>query len=53
MEHHHADLGDVPLHDVTAGRGFPLVLLHGWPQSWYEWRRVMPGLADRYLGHRA
>ncbi len=48
MEHHYADLGDVRLHYVTAGRGFPLVLLHGWPQSWYEWRLVMPGLAERF-----
>ena len=43
--HHHADLGDVRLHYVTLGQGFPVVLLHGWPQSWYEWRHIMPGLA--------
>jgi pimeloyl-ACP methyl ester carboxylesterase len=48
MEHHHADLVDVRLHYVTAGTGFPVVLLHGWPQSWYEWRKVIPGLAERY-----
>ncbi len=48
MEHHHADLGDVRLHYVTAGQGFPVVLLHGWPQSWYEWRRIMPRLAGEY-----
>src|SRR4051794_7653749 len=48
MRHHHADLGDVRLHYVTAGSGFPVVLLHGWPQSWYEWRHVIPGLAERY-----
>lgn len=48
MEHHHADLGDVRLHYVTAGTGFPVVLLHGWPQSWYEWRKIMPDLASRY-----
>jgi pimeloyl-ACP methyl ester carboxylesterase len=48
MEHAHADLGDVRLHYVTAGAGFPVVLLHGWPQSWYEWRRVIPGLAERF-----
>lgn len=23
----------------------PLVLLHGWPQHWYEWRKVLPELA--------
>jgi pimeloyl-ACP methyl ester carboxylesterase len=48
MDHHHADLGDVRLHYVTAGTGFPVVLLHGWPQSWYEWRHVMPRLAAEY-----
>jgi pimeloyl-ACP methyl ester carboxylesterase len=48
LEHHHADLGDVRLHYVTAGAGFPVVLLHGWPQSWYEWRKVIPGLAARF-----
>lgn len=48
IEHHHADLGDVRLHYVTAGVGFPVVLLHGWPQSWYEWRHVIPGLARNF-----
>ena len=48
VDHHHADLGDVRLHYVTAGAGFPVVLLHGWPQSWYEWRHIIPGLADRF-----
>jgi pimeloyl-ACP methyl ester carboxylesterase len=33
---------------VTAGRGDPVVLLHGWPQTWFEWRRIMPALAERY-----
>ncbi len=48
MNHHHADLGDVRLHYVTLGEGFPVVLLHGWPQTWYEWRHIMPRLAERY-----
>jgi pimeloyl-ACP methyl ester carboxylesterase len=48
LTHHHHDLGDVRLHYVTMGAGFPLVLLHGWPQSWYEWRHVMPALAKRF-----
>jgi pimeloyl-ACP methyl ester carboxylesterase len=45
VTHHHADLGDMRLHFVTMGQGFPVVLLHGWPQSWYEWRHIIPGLA--------
>ena len=45
MKHHYADLGDVRLHYVTSGQGFPVVLLHGWPQTWYEWRHIIPELA--------
>ena len=48
LSHHYADLGDVQLHYVTAGAGFPVVLLHGWPQSWYAWRHVLTTLATKY-----
>jgi pimeloyl-ACP methyl ester carboxylesterase len=48
VEHHYAELDDVLLHYVTAGSGPPLVLIHGWPQTWFEWMRVMPALAERY-----
>lgn len=48
VEHHYAELDDVLLHYVTAGSGPPLVLIHGWPQTWFEWLRVMPALAERY-----
>lgn len=48
IEHHHADLGDVRLHYVTAGHGEPVVLLHGWPQTWFCWRRVLPLLAGEF-----
>jgi pimeloyl-ACP methyl ester carboxylesterase len=30
---------------VTGGDGPPLLLVHGWPETWYAWRLVMPGLA--------
>ena len=46
--HHDAEVGEVMLHYVTMGSGPPLVLLHGWPQTWYEWRLVMPALAKRF-----
>jgi len=46
--HHTIALDGVSLHYVIAGSGDPLVLLHGWPQTWYEWRRIMPELAERY-----
>ncbi len=48
VTHHYAELGDVILHYVMAGNGPPVVLLHGWPQTWYEWRDVIPVLAERY-----
>jgi len=44
FEHHYADLGQVRLHYVTAGTGDPVVLLHGWPQTWYCWKQVIPSL---------
>ncbi|WP_264065507.1 alpha/beta fold hydrolase [Mycolicibacterium komossense] len=37
---------DVRLHYVVAGQGDPVVLLPGWPQSWYTWRFVMPQLIN-------
>ena len=23
-------------------------MLHGWPETWYEWRHIMPALAKNY-----
>lgn len=46
--HHHRVVNGFRMHYVTAGKGYPLVLLHGWPQSWYEWRKVLPALAERF-----
>jgi pimeloyl-ACP methyl ester carboxylesterase len=48
FHHGYADLGDVRVHYVTAGTGPAVVLLHGWPQTWYMWREIIPGLATRY-----
>jgi pimeloyl-ACP methyl ester carboxylesterase len=44
----YVDTGEVQLHIVTGGDGPPLLLVHGWPESWYAWRRVMPALARRF-----
>ncbi len=49
VEHGKVDVGDgVRLHYVAAGSGPPLVLVHGFPQTWWEWRRIMPALARRF-----
>src|SRR5215203_217806 len=38
----------VQIDGAEAGSGPPLVLLHGWPQNWYCWRRVAPLVMHRY-----
>ncbi|MFG2062813.1 alpha/beta fold hydrolase [Micromonospora sp. NPDC048871] len=44
----YATVNGVRLHYVIGGRGKPLFLLHGWPQTWWEYHKVMPALATRY-----
>ena len=41
----YVDTGELRLHAVTGGEGPPLLLVHGWPQLWYQFRLIMPGLA--------
>ena len=39
------DANGLRFHAVIGGKGPPLLLIHGWPQTWYQWRLVMPALA--------
>ncbi len=48
VEHRFVDLPGLRMHIAEAGSGEPLLLLHGWPQHWWVWRRLIPGLAERY-----
>src|SRR5499427_6966377 len=41
----YVDAGKLRLHAVTGGEGPPLLLVHGWPQLWYQFRLIMPALA--------
>lgn len=36
------------VHVAEAGCGEPVILLHGWPQHWWEWRFVIGPLAEHY-----
>ena len=42
------DTGRVRLHVVTGGTGPALLLLAGWPQTWYAWRHVMLALGEKF-----
>jgi len=50
VEHRFVDANGLRVHVAEAGApSAPAVLLlHGWPQHWYMWRRVMAGLRDEY-----
>ena len=48
FSHHMASVNGIQLHYVIGGQGDPIILLHGFPQSWYEWRHIMPALATHY-----
>ncbi len=45
VEHRFVQAGGVRLHVAEAGTGAPLLLVHGWPQHWYEWRGLVAELA--------
>ncbi|MVU82522.1 alpha/beta fold hydrolase [Nocardia sp. ET3-3] len=36
------------MHYVTGGSGDPVVLVPGWPTTWWSYRKIMPALAQRY-----
>lgn len=48
FSHHLVPVNGIQLHYVIGGHGDPVVLLHGWPETWYAWRHVMPALAKNY-----
>ena len=49
IEHRFVDTNRMRFHVAHAGSGPPVVLLHGWPQHWWAWRKVVPLLAADHL----
>jgi pimeloyl-ACP methyl ester carboxylesterase len=47
IQHREVQAGDLRMHVVEAGPpdGEPILVLHGWPQHWYQWRHQIPALA--------
>jgi pimeloyl-ACP methyl ester carboxylesterase len=49
--HYKTNVNGIQLHYIMGGKGEgdPIVLLHGFPQTWYEWRHIIPQLiANNY-----
>src|SRR5215207_475550 len=46
VSHRHVEVNGTRLHVAEAGAGPPLLLLHGWPQHWWCWRKLIPHLAE-------
>ncbi|MBA2345629.1 MAG: alpha/beta hydrolase [Rubrobacter sp.] len=46
--HQYLDANGIRVHYVRHGEGLPLVLLHGWPEFWFTWRKNIPVLAEEF-----
>lgn len=45
VTHRQVEIPGVRLHVAEAGDGPPVLMLHGWPQHWWIWRKVISELA--------
>lgn len=48
VKHGYADSGGVKIHYASVGSGPLIVMIHGFPDYWYTWRRQMEGLEDKF-----
>jgi pimeloyl-ACP methyl ester carboxylesterase len=50
VTHDYLEVNGFRAHVALAGDpdAEPVVLLHGWPQHWWTWNKVIPPLAERY-----
>lgn len=48
VRHRFVETSRLRMHVAEAGDGTPVVLLHGWPQHWYAWRKVIPLVSKRH-----
>ena len=44
----YAEVNGVKIHYVIGGKGEPLILLPGWPETWWAFHKMMPMLAEHY-----
>jgi pimeloyl-ACP methyl ester carboxylesterase len=48
LKHDHVTVRGTRIHYVSAGEGHPVLLLHGFPQFWHCWHRVIPELSKHF-----
>lgn len=48
LEHRLVATNGIRMHCVIGGSGPPLYLLHGWPQTWLEWREIAGRFLDQF-----
>ncbi|HKB44493.1 MAG TPA: alpha/beta hydrolase, partial [Chitinophagaceae bacterium] len=48
FKHQYATVNGIKLHYVIGGHGTPLMLVHGFPQNWYMWNRLLPELSKHF-----
>jgi pimeloyl-ACP methyl ester carboxylesterase len=48
VQHEYAENNGVKIHFAAMGQGKPIIMIHGFPDFWYTWRRQMEGLAGSY-----
>ena len=48
IEERYIETNGITLHTVIIGSGKPLVLLHGFPDFWFGWKKLIPLIKDRY-----
>ena len=46
MQHRTLSANGIRIHAVEAGEGPLVLLVHGFPESWYSWRHQLPALAE-------
>ncbi len=48
MKHEYGDVNGIRIHYVAEGDGPLLLLLHGFPQFWWAWRKIIPQLSNNF-----
>ena len=46
-DHGYAEANGIKIHHVRHGSGTTIVLLHGWPEFWYVYRKNIPIVVER------